>query len=500
MREKYELLGNSYNKSQSLRRIEEPPSLEELGLDYKQQQMLARHVAFNYDTKLDTIVELADTLATQEIYQASFEWVLNQFGKTHKEIEQSHPISFLSLSEVAINEIADSYKTAGIDDVENAVIISRLACWVILSHKQFNNLHLSNFKKLVEDAQQMLNGPGYEHTDLPQSYSSMISIKAVLHFLERIRLNQGKESRLAEQLSNRNDELFKRTRELQKYGIKSVYVAEAEAMPIADWHVFDQQSFKADETIFAGLDTYRCSFFGFSSSLVNEPPDFESGYISYKLEGSNENAFGFDLHNDGHLYTKEKIPLSWLTDELGIVPQYELLRARALSIYADLVIPAYIVDQAEQIRVAEKQIVQAKRVRIKDFLELVLARQKILASPDMPQLIDQNEKDEKRRRRVVSPHGVVGFIRRLPAGQRASQAQRQLCLEDQGIELPLTGETYVRAHIRGGNRQGAAEIKFHRARIRHAGGTIISQDESDSQNLLDNKTSELKPRLTLPGL
>lgn len=44
---------------------------------------------------------------------------------------------------------------------------------------------------------------------------------------------------------------------------------------------------------------------------------------------------------------------------------------------------------------------------------------------------------------------MIGHIRRLPRNFHASAEARAHCLQDIGIELAETGETYVREHLRG---------------------------------------------------
>ena len=139
-----------------------------------------------------------------------------------------------------------------------------------------------------------------------------------------------------------------------------------------------------------------------------------------------------------------------------------------------MVIPAYMINESDEIAQAEQAATNEGKARTRNFMRLVLSRKRLInANPDIDKLIEQEEKDKTK---YMRRHGVIGFIRNLPSGQRASQQQRDLCMRDQGKELAETGETYVRGHNRGGEKdnEDIEAIEGHRARIRNVGGAVMS--------------------------
>ena len=335
----------------------------------------------------------------------------------------------------------------------------------------------------------------------------MQQIKAVQSLLTKVPTNQRKKSRFVANLAWENDGLFESVRQLQKYGIKEAYVADNSRLPIVDWHIFNHRGImnrlpSATNPGNSSGQSLAC-LSGFKHPLEGRPakiklaerqlsssdqlykPDDDHKSLTLDYGGivaghPNQNwaDIYLDIMPDGQLYSLEGLPLSWMTSGLGLEVQYEMIRARALSLYADMVIPAYIVDDSDEIKAAETVAPQAGRAKTSNFVDLAVARRRVIGRhPDLPDLIAKDEKIASRR---VRRHGVVGFIRRLPAGHRASQQQRDLCWRDQGIELAPTGETYVREHIRGGEKPAPDpdEVVGHRARLRYVGGSILGVDQS----------------------
>ena len=374
--------------------------------------------------------------------------------------------------------------------------LERLSAQAILTHDELKNLPLESFQDQVAKLRQTIIAHQTATFQFPSSsywstfndhVHSLNALKQTQSVLEKTPLSH-KESRLAAALEWENDGLFAAVRQLQKYGVSPVYIADNTQLPIVDWHVYDflaearqnPASLKIFSPSLAPMVLAR--FGGFTASLIDQTPvtqRFERGWrLDYGglVAGRSQQTdpdMAFNLHDDGHLYATYGTPLSWLAAELGLTAQYELVRAQVLSLYTDLVVPAYLVDDSEDIKVAEQTARRASRPRTRDFLKLVVARRRLI--DQHPNLLDLVEREAKSQSRLVRRHGVVGFIRRLPAGHRASQTQRDLCWQDQGIELPPTGETYVRAHARGGNRPTVdpAIAPVHRAQLRYLGGVAV---------------------------
>ena len=291
-----------------------------------------------------------------------------------------------------------------------------------------------------------------------------------------------------------NDGLFEATRQLQKYGLKSMYVADQTPLPIADWHIYDPYTTLQGSSLenLGQPSRSLAHFQGFSSQLVDKIPVSYSlttipelegswaldytGLIKGKPEQSAADIF-FSLNRYGQLeHGPSSTPLAWFSQRLGLNRQYQILRARALSLYADMVLPAYLINDSDEIETAEQAVRNAHRAKTISFKHLVMARQRLIDShPNLPALIT---KAEKASSRMVCRWEVVGFIRHLPKGQRASQQQRNLCWQDQGLELAASGETYVRAHSRGGGRSPETDIsksQMSRAQIRHIGGAVVGK-------------------------
>ena len=115
------------------------------------------------------------------------------------------------------------------------------------------------------------------------------------------------------------------------------------------------------------------------------------------------------------------------------------------------------------------------------FRRLVLARQIVLDTLGT-EIVEIHEKEklaykkETNARVNLAKHKVVGHIRKLPGNYKASAAARLQCMEDLGIELADSGETYVREHERGNAdnnsnghkasfREGAV-VHLHKSRIK----------------------------------
>ena len=337
------------------------------------------------------------------------------------------------------------------------------------------------------------------HDQLSLYANRLMAFKTVQMAFQQVAINEHKEARQLEWLTLTNDGLFTAVRQLQRYGLKSAYVRDNSQLPIIDWHVYDPHSLirqlqptPAPEVPSLQVSTLA-NFSGFYNALANRAP---AAQVSDHLDLSHEQwSSGLEitygglvkdhpnqlvpdiscsLHRDGHLHSFFLFSLASFAADLGREAQYEILRSRALSIYADMVLPVHVVKDSPDIRTSETRAASAQRLRGSDFAELVLARQRLIDST--PDLAEQIDKQEKSQKRLISRHGVVGFIRCLPEGQRASQTQRDLCRLEQGLELAAEGETYVGEHDRGGQKPEIV-TNHTRARLRYLGGSAISSSE-----------------------
>ena len=460
------------------------------------------------------VIKMAEAWSTEDVYQAALSKLYAGLAARdaceiheHERAANNDPIVMVTVAYTALNQILLAQRDRltpelaagqqgelyGLEEYTG----SKIAARALLASSVLRNLPLDSADRITGLLEQRLSR---SNLLIKLWRHSFMELKSLQHTLQQIPGNPRQEARFTEALSQENDGLFQAVRQLQKYGIKSAYVADHTPLPIADWHVFDRRDLadgQIDSNERAFGDTHALAVFrSFGLPLSNEPREvkmtgdaqvgdatIESRYIM--LEGEPELAkqgVEFILGKDGHLSTLKEVSFAWFTDELGLGWEYEALRAQVLSIYADMVLPSYIVDNSKEIEAAGRQMSQKKRARSSDFMNLLLARQRVIKQhPDLADLI---RRENTRQSGMVRRHGVVGFIRRLPKGQRASRQQRELCLREQGILLPLTGETYVREHLRGGEKPADGLLPdTHRARIRHPGGSIVSQPVSPSELL-----------------
>lgn len=143
--------------------------------------------------------------------------------------------------------------------------------------------------------------------------------------------------------------------------------------------------------------------------------------------------------------------LSQFAKSIGMENQEVLLNSMILSQNFDLIVPVYVVDLANEEAEATQRNLTGVPITDK-MRRLVLARTRVLQEfgKDIEKAI-QNEEDADfaaQSRPGVAKHKVVGFMRRLPYGYKASPEARSNCLEETGSEIP-DGWTYVKKHARG---------------------------------------------------
>ena len=496
---------------------ERSPRIEQLPLSPDQQQAAAELAGLGDAANAGEIVRLVDALVTKERYQANLEVAESSLSRAGRsELRYLADLSWVTSTMV----IGGSYEADQPQNLHfNSLAKERLIACALAHHQILRNMTLDRMlwelAQLQLAAGQMFAEEQYIH------YSSYLrglgGFKINQQGFRQIDLNERKESRFVGNLASENDELFNCTRQLQKYSVKSAYIADDSQLPVADWHIYNVADMisrlpktNSDMNV-CPAEKSLARFDGFSVPLVNKPPALKlvavgkqelmdisyEGLVADRPKAVRPDIF-FDIWGDGQLYSQGGASLAWFANETGLKTQYEMIRARALSLYADMVIPAYVVDDSEEIRSVERAAAQATRAKTSNFTDLVIARRRVIDQhPDMPRLID---KEEKNRTRTLRRHGVAAIIRKLPEGHRASQAQRELCFKDQGIRLAETGVTYVRTHMRGGEKDSdEVVIDGHRARLRYIGIVATLDAQAAKPDLL---TADNVPdlRLVLPGL
>ena len=493
------------------------PRLERLPLAPDQQQAAAELAALGGATDNGEIVRLTDTLVTKDRYQANFELAESSLaGAGRSGLEHLIDLSWVASTMV----VGGSYEVGQPQNPHfNKLAEERLAACAVVCHPPLRNMPLDRTMRELSRMQSLAQRGAYgrQYIRYANHLRGLAMLKIDQQAFKQIDLNERKESRFVGNLVRENDELFRCVRQLQKYSVKSAYIADTSQLPVVDWHIYNVADMvgRLPETdshpSVCPIEKSLARFDGFGIPLVDKPPTlklFDDGnqeVVAVSYEGlvvgqpkPVSPSISFDLWGDGQLYSLGGAALAWFADELGLGIQYEMTRARALSLYADMVIPAYVVDDSQEIRSAEQASAQTTRAKVGSFTDLVLARRRVIDQhPDLLELIAKEAKD---RARTLRRHGVAGFIRKLPDSQRASQKQRALCLKDQEIRLAETGETYVRSHMRGGEKDSdEVVIDGHRARLRYVGMVATLDAQADRPDLL-TANDITDSRLVLPGL
>ncbi len=494
------------------------PRPERLPLAPDQQQAAVELAALEGKVDVCEIVRLADILVTKDRYQANFEAASAALASAGRSgLEHLIDLSWVASTMV----VGGSYQAGQPQNPHfNRLAEERLAACAVVCHPPLRNLPPDRTIRELSQLQSRARRGAYkqQYIHYANHLRGLAMLKTEQQALGQIDLNERKESRFVGNLVRENDELFRCVRQLQKYSVKSAYIADASRLPVVDWHIYNVADLisrlpEADShSSSCPIKKSLARFDGFGIPLVDKPPtlkllfaDDNQEVMTVSYEGlvvgqpkTVRPSISFDLWADGQLYSLGGACLAWFADELGLGTQYEMIRARALSLYADMVIPAYVVDDSQEIRSAERASAQTTRAKVGSFTDLVLARRRVIDQyPDLPELIAKEARD---RVRTLRRHGVAGFIRKLPGGQRASQKQRELCFKDQEIRLAETGETYVRSHMRGGEKDSnEVVIDGHRARLRYVGMVATFDAQADRPDLLTtNDTPDY--RLVLPGL
>ena len=299
----------------------------------------------------------------------------------------------------------------------------------------------------------------------------------------------------AEQLGVENDALFSVTELMLQYGVKpAIAPSRLQNGNIREWLVQSRKSVEAAHDALIDPDSsheksrrrheapWIASFVSTDQRFKTSKPDLIK-LGTTKHPNLHVTAVNVDslieivdtdkshpdtmvrLGQDGHLYSGTSVPLRSRVN----LTLYEALRADILSVYADLVVPIYVVGLYDQEAEAVKVAPTTGNNRAAGLRTLVLSRERVLRELGQDICAQLDGEREKAERDMIE-HDVIGHVRRLPSSYRASQESRDFCRVDLGYELSEFGETYVRDHKRG---NVVVETLGHRADLKHVASTAV---------------------------
>jgi hypothetical protein len=288
-----------------------------------------------------------------------------------------------------------------------------------------------------------------------------------------------------------NNDLYKATREMRKYGVKSAVAPALSSAVTQEWLVLDPVTEREDlnrnsrergsdfsHLRFTGRHLAR--FIGTDGRFISSQPEWKTTESPQKhvavtsvdwsniVQAGSNPTLSVKLMPDGELAGAFGLPIPDVLKEADRWErEYELLRAEILSIYADLVTPSYIEEKVNaEVAVIESHTGRTlRRRRAKPPLRsLVVARERVIKAQSN-EIIDtlENEITEDaqapetapREKRHMAKHRVVGHVRTINKEYRASPQARRLAwdegieMNDEPIILAEKGETYVKIHPRG---------------------------------------------------
>lgn len=426
-----------------------------------------------------------DTLSTQlsdSIINPSERQLAMVRGLSSSIAERIHPSITLAtsyartLDEIKSQTIGRSQSTKGVNALSGLVFSKTMTRAPGLTDADFEDLiRLETATVQIENAHfhwyaakfAMMAGP----------LESRLKLEQYLPGIEK-----GEES--AAELAAANDELFASLTTLQKYGVKTCIAPALSQSATKEWLIASPDYFESYPLYpdFHPIRKQLASMVGSrkpitttensSFELVSDYGDKQlTNIIGSKIKGidtEKDATFICQLNQDGQLYFLpggQKI--------IDVVPpeqmqQYEQLRSEILSIYFDLVVPVYVTERVKG-ELSEKPSGLLGKLALglgkkKSLHRLVLARTRFLNSnfEEIEEALQDPETDmteNEQERQSRAQHDVEWYIRRLPESYKASAEQRELCLKQTGIVLAETGETYVRKHTRGTEKN---ESKGHR--------------------------------------
>lgn len=162
----------------------------------------------------------------------------------------------------------------------------------------------------------------------------------------------------------------------------------------------------------------------------------------------------FILGTDGELYLDAycSLPLRGIYEVNGREDIYETIRAEIISNFADLVLPAEVIETEG---IVQPRVVKGSTAN--DIIaRLVLPRKQYIRveDPSEDELMQVN--DEQKEDNTVRIHGVVYHKRKLLPHQHVSEKAKALAAEA-AYKLP-EGYTFVQAHTRG---KGPGKVLGH---------------------------------------
>lgn len=167
-----------------------------------------------------------------------------------------------------------------------------------------------------------------------------------------------------------------------------------------------------------------------------------------KVEGVNTNTATTAVVFDD-MVTFRGTPIKAIGEFLGLSNQATVLSALLFAQRYDLTVPSYLVDLANEDAAQEPAHLDANPISDK-LRRLLLARTRVLQTlgTDIDKELASENEDDLQTHRDIAKHGVVGHLRRLPAGYSASTTAQALCRKQLGVDIP-EGHTYVQVHTRG---------------------------------------------------
>jgi hypothetical protein len=347
-------------------------------------------------------------------------------------------------------------------------------------------------RRIHEQVPYLINGSVNESSVMVMQFGSELATALSMRDTLRSYDVKHREKNEAKQLKIDNDGLFESARFLQKYQLKTALVAGSGAGDIRDWMVLDwdvmlqeiSEANNGEHPIDEAPPKLLARIFGTKKQFIAGKPVFNihgtgsnrvfranfSHAIKSAQEGETPDSI-FQFGTDGHLKGMRGTSFQEFASHLGKNDEYELLRGEIISIFCDLVLPAHLVNELEEV---EKKVLpqrHGKQRDIQTIRRIVMARVRLLQDKK-PEIISEIKKELRKRPEL---HSVIGHVTALPKGRRATAEAREKCrIEMNGKELAPEGETYTKYHTRGGNTDDIErETTGHRAIRQNVGGGVV---------------------------
>jgi hypothetical protein len=268
-------------------------------------------------------------------------------------------------------------------------------------------------------------------------------------------------------LAEANDELARDLTSMRRYGVKPAYFQDGLLHASHEaWGILPPPEEMRGGVTAVTFLANRASL----TDLEYHTGNLVAGNKSFEVKVENLLAMVIDPQGNlsqGYSY------LGMSTEEIlrgiGLGDTYQLIRTIQLMRLYDLVVPIETivrVPEWPQLETGSKLTRMIKKAKSLTPT-LIIPRLKMLEN--MSGLMEQLEREveqaqtstDARTRAELRRHGVVGHIRILPPGRKATPTAVQRAKEELGIVL-ADNETYVKPHKRG----NGDEIRSHRARKR----------------------------------